>query len=145
MSDGNDDGLGQPTYKVGYAKPPIKHQFKKGKSGNPRGRKPKVRNVSTLLATELDRQMVVLEGGLEKQISKRQALVTSLVNDAIKGKASARQLLLKVLDVAPPPEPFVPNDDDEMALDEMFERMQERRRGDDGDVDEGGLTVGEPE
>ena len=28
----------EPAYEVGYGKPPVKHRFEKGKSGNPRGR-----------------------------------------------------------------------------------------------------------
>lgn len=77
MSDKDDDGW--PSHKVGYGKPPIHTRFKKGQSGNLKGRKPKVKNVSTLLSMELDRLIVVRDGEVEKQISKREALVTSLV------------------------------------------------------------------
>lgn len=38
MSDDTDDGAG-PGYNVGYGKPPVNSQFKKGQSGNPRGKR----------------------------------------------------------------------------------------------------------
>ena len=144
MSDDNDDNGGwgkPPRYKVGYGKPPKRHQFKKGQSGNPKGRKPKVRNASTLLQIELDKLIVIRDGETEKRITKREALVISLVNDAITNKPRARTELLKLLDVSPPPEPFVANEDDEAALNEFLERMRTRRDGDDS---EGGLPDGEP-
>lgn len=148
MSIHNDDNDGwgkPPKYKVGYRKPPKQHQFKKGESGNPRGRKPRTKNASTLLQIELDKFVVVRDGGTERKITKREALITSLVNDAITNKPRARTELLKLLDVSPPPEPFVANDDDDAALDEFLERMRSRRRANDDDEGgDGGLPDGEP-
>lgn len=146
MSTDNNDGWGRPSYQVGYGKPPKKHQFKKGQSGNPRGRKAKVRNASTLLQIELDKLIVVRDGETERKITKREALITSLVNDAITNKPRARTELLKLLDVSPPPEPFVANDEDEAALNEFLEHMRARRDEDDDVIDdsEGGLPDGEP-
>lgn len=147
MSDDNDGngGWGKPPYKVGYGKPPKQHQFKKGESGNPKGRKPRVKNASTLLQIELDKFVVVRDGETERKITKREALITSLVNDAITNKPRARTELLKLLDVSPPPEPFVANEDDDAALDEFLERMRRRRlANDDDDNSEGGAPVAEP-
>lgn len=121
--DRGDDGWGKPDYKVGYGKPPKEHQFKKGQSGNPRGRKPRTTNVTKLLATELDRLISVRDGDGEKRITKREALMTSLVNDAIKGKAAARQLLLKLIYVEPPVDPFVADIEDEAALAAFLKRQ----------------------
>lgn len=122
----NDDEKGKRRYKVGHGKPPKEHQFKKGRSGNPRGRKPRERNASTLLRLELDKLVVVRDGIREIKISKREALMTSLVNDAIKNKARARSDLFRLLDLSPPPEPFAPTDDDDAALDEYLRRRSIR-------------------
>lgn len=143
--DGNDESKTGKHYKVGHGKPPKEHQFKKGQSGNPRGRKPRVKNASTLIQIELDKLIVVRDGDQERKISKREAFITSLVNDAITNKPRARSDLLKLLDVSPPPEPFVPNEDDEAALDEFLERMRKGRRGNGGGDDGGGEPPdGEP-
>lgn len=62
IMDDDDDGNGggekpkrKPKYDVGFSKPPIEHQFKKGKSGNPNGRPPK--STRTPLPLQIYRDM----------------------------------------------------------------------------------------
>lgn len=114
---------------VGYGRPPRHSQFKKGQSGNPKGRRPKSRNTSTLLAEELDKLITVKDGNGARRISKREALITSLVNDGITGKNQARQLLLRILEISNPPEPFVATDEDETALEAYIARHAANRSG----------------
>lgn len=47
---GNSD---KADYEVGYGRPPAASRFKPGRSGNPRGRPPKSKNLSTLVARVL--------------------------------------------------------------------------------------------
>ncbi|WP_457940332.1 DUF5681 domain-containing protein [Mesorhizobium sp. 10J20-29] len=136
MSDQSDDDP-STNDKIGYRKPPNHTRFKKGQSGNPKGRKPRVTNASTLLQIELDKLIVVRDGNKERQITKREAFMTSLVNDAINNKPRARSDLLKLLDVAPPPEPFVATEEDESVLDEFLERVRRRQKSGGGEDDEG--------
>lgn len=138
MSDKGDGKDNPPRpYEVGYGKPPKHSRYKKGQSGNRKGRKPRVKNASTLIQMELDKPIVVRDGEKERQITKQEALITALVNDAITNKPRARSDLLRLLNVSPPPEPFVPNDDDEAALEEFIARMRkaapEKDDGQDGD------------
>ena len=48
--------------KAGYCKPPKKHRFKKGKSGNPKGRPKNAKGLKTDLKEELASQMTVKIG-----------------------------------------------------------------------------------
>jgi hypothetical protein len=73
-----------PTYEVGYKKPPRKTQFAKGQSGNPRGR-PKLPETVSLRELFSGEQ----RGKSGEVISRREALVIKLLNDAMAGKPRA--------------------------------------------------------
>lgn len=77
------------NYDVGYKKPPKSSRFKKGNSGNPRGRPKGSRNFKTDLADELSEKIAIQEGGKPKSISKQRALIKSIVAKGIKGDVKA--------------------------------------------------------
>lgn len=82
-------------YEVGFGKPPKRTQFKKGTSGNPKGRPKGSPNTATLLDRILSEHTAVREGNQERRISKLEVMLRVLVNKACKGDARAIQLLLK--------------------------------------------------
>ena len=85
-------------YPVGYGKPPRHTRFVKGQSGNPRGRPPGAKNIKTLLTKALDEVVVVVtdQGGRLK-LSKREAIVTQLVNRSAKADFKAIPILMGLL------------------------------------------------
>jgi len=60
-------------YKIGYGKPPKSGQFKRGKSGNPKGRPKGSLKLATDLAAELNEQITVREDGKSRRVSKQRA------------------------------------------------------------------------
>ena len=74
MSETNRD------YEVGRGKPPVHSRFKRGQSGNPRGPRPK--NLPALLVDALNEKVVVTIDGERREITKREAVVTQMVNHA---------------------------------------------------------------
>jgi hypothetical protein len=80
---------------VGYGKPPQHGRFSSGRSGNPRGRPKGSQNLTTLLSQALNQKVTVTEHGQSRQITKREAMITQLVNRAAgKGDLAAMRLLL---------------------------------------------------
>ena len=83
--------------KIGYRKPPQHSQFKKGKSGNPKGRPKGAKNLKTDLLEELSEQIVANEGGRTIKISKQRAVVKSLFRGTLKGDARLANTLLNTM------------------------------------------------
>src|ERR1700682_5609245 len=68
--------------KVGYKHPPVKSQFRKGQSGNPRGRRKGQRNLAAVLAEVLRQTVTVKQGGNSQRMSKGEALIQILLTKA---------------------------------------------------------------
>lgn len=84
-------------YKVGFGKPPERTRFKKGRSGNPRGRPKDVKNLATLLGKTLSERVIINEHGRRRSISKLEAAVKQLVNKAASGDPKFMQQLLALV------------------------------------------------
>ena len=82
-------------YQVGYGKPPLHPRFKKGESGNPKGRPRGSKNLATLLESELKERVVVTENGRRRSITKQAARVKHLVNKAVSGDRQLMRLVLE--------------------------------------------------
>jgi hypothetical protein len=84
-------------YEVGYGKPPRHSRFVKGQSGNPRGRAPGAQNLKTLLTKALNELVVVTDNGGRRMVTKREAIVTQIVNRSAKPDFKAIPILLGML------------------------------------------------
>ena len=89
----------------GYKNPPKEHQFRKGKSGNPKGRPRKKKQSSSdpgldLIASvhrELGKTISIQENGQHKEITKLEAFSAQLVAQSVNGKPSQQKMLLGLL------------------------------------------------
>jgi uncharacterized membrane protein len=85
------------SYDVGYKKPPKRGQFRKGISGNRKGRPKGKRNMATVLREILEEKIVITEGGVRKMVTKLEAVLKQLANKAASGElVAARQLIALV-------------------------------------------------
>lgn len=84
-------------HSVGYGKPPKQGQFKKGKSGNPKGRPKGSRNLKIDLIDELYGRITITEHGRQKTLTKQQVLIKKLMAEALMGDHKARSLLLNLI------------------------------------------------
>lgn len=74
---------------AGYGKPPVKSQFKKGRSGNPKGRPKKARNLKTELRESAAETVKVNVGGKPKKLSVYAATLLVTGNEALQGDVRA--------------------------------------------------------
>ena len=83
-------------YEIGYRKPPAGRPFQKGRSGNPSGR-PRKKDLPELLAAAVDEPVYVTTEGERRRITKREAIVTQLVNKSTTADLRATKLLIDML------------------------------------------------
>ncbi len=111
----------------------LEPRFQKGRSGNPNGRPRGRKNMSTLLSDALNGSVIVVENGRRKKITKREAIVTQLVNKSAAADLKATQIVLAMLrdvesqaDGSADPAPFTEADQ------QIIRRIQARLRGENG-------------
>jgi hypothetical protein len=80
--------------KVGYKHPPAKSQFRKGQSGNPRGRRKGQRNLAPVLLEVLRQTVTVKKAGKAQRMSKGEALIQILLSKAHNGDGRAIKAML---------------------------------------------------
>lgn len=80
----------------GYKDPPAHTRFKKGKSGNPKGRpKNKVQSLDETLNKVLQRKVPITEKGKTKYVILGEAIFLQTATMALKGDLKALDLLIK--------------------------------------------------
>ncbi len=113
-------------YDVGYGKPPRHTRFAKGQSGNPRGRSSGAKNFTTLLRETLNELVIVTDNGGRRKVSKRQAIITQLVNRSATADFRAIKILLDIVrDLERQTEPTAP---ETSAFSEADEKVLEQLR-----------------
>ena len=120
-------------YEVGYGKPPHHTRFVKGQSGNPRGRPPGAKNMKTLLTRALNELVVVTDNGGRRKVSKREAIVTQLVNRSAKADFKPIQIVLGLVrDIESDTDPHSTDPTYTEADQQIIQRIQARFRGEKG-------------
>jgi|APThiThiocy_cv2_1041547.scaffolds.fasta_scaffold00710_43 hypothetical protein len=82
---------------IGFRKPPKHSRWKKGQSGNPKGRAKGQRNLKTDLLAELHERIQINEGGIPRRITKQRALLKAIIVRAIAGDARATAEILNLV------------------------------------------------
>ena len=85
---------------MSYKNPPKHTQFKKGQSGNPKGRPPKHnKRPSTLaddLRQELEEEVTVNKNGEVVRVTKQRALIAAVTTAAINGRIGQQRLIVQL-------------------------------------------------
>ena len=88
---------------MSYKNPPKHTQFKKGQSGNPKGRPPKhTKRPPTLaddLRQELEEEVTVNKNGEVARVTKQRALIAAVTTAAINGRIGQQRLIVQLYGV----------------------------------------------
>jgi len=136
----NDDMKQQPSTasRVGYRSPPEHTRFKKGESGNPKGRPKGTLNLATVLARTLREKVIINEQGQRKVVTKLEAAIKQLVNKAAAGDLAATRQLAALVQSAEENAAQTPttsnalSEDDQKVVQGILERF--------GNNNEGGMS-----
>ena len=91
MTTNDDDG-------VGYGRPPKRTRFRKGQSGNPKGRPKGTINAASILRKEIMQKVTVREGGKPLTITKLEVVTKALMANAMKGDIRSIKCVNDMLD-----------------------------------------------
>lgn len=82
---------------TGYGRPPKKHQFPKGKSGNPKGRPKGAKGLKTDLKEELASKITVKIAGQEHTGTKQRLMLKAITLRAATGDTRAAEKLFNLI------------------------------------------------
>jgi hypothetical protein len=84
---------------VGFKQPPRHTRFRRGQSGNPRGRQKGVRNFATDVKATLKAPVALNEKGRTRRVSTQEAMLLRLKEKALKGDPRALDQLIRLAQI----------------------------------------------
>ena len=114
---------------TGYGNPPMHTRFTKGRSGNPKGRPKGSQNLAAILAKAGRQRIKVTENGRTRFITKFEASMLQLVNQAVSGDLKAiHELQLWTIALEDPDQAAlsqtVPREADAIVMANLLERIR---------------------
>jgi hypothetical protein len=94
-------------YEVGFGRPPKHTQFKKGRSGNPKGRPKCSKNVHALIRKILDTKVIAKGPGGSRSMTMQEAMIRQLFNKAANGDLKAIQHVIQLIKEVQEKEPYL--------------------------------------
>lgn len=88
---------GQGNYEIGYGKPPREHRFKKGVSGNPKGRPKGRRNLKTEIDDVFGKPIKLKVDGKVREVPPLKAMLYKLLEKAGTGDLKAIDRVISLI------------------------------------------------
>jgi Family of unknown function (DUF5681) len=123
--------LSDQPYETSYGKPPKDRQFRKGRSGNPKGRPKGAKNFTTIFHDVGRQKIKVTDNGVTREITKFEASAIQLLNKAASGDMRALNTLVHWVrmfqEVVDDTEKLAPlaTEDDRAVMASILQRIRE--------------------
>jgi uncharacterized 2Fe-2S/4Fe-4S cluster protein (DUF4445 family) len=88
------------TYEVGYGKPPKAKQFRKGRTGNPRGKRKGEENIVSAFKRHVSKRVKIKDGDQIRTITLAEAVILKNYNAALQNDALAMSNVFRLAEAS---------------------------------------------